>query len=68
MKKTGLTPKSMVFMAELLDCMLDEIDYTIYSTCDPELLRVMEYEKQKLTQAFIRLQNLITIRRYDFNE
>ena len=58
----------MVFMADLLDCMLDEIDYTIYSTPDPELLRVMEYEKQKLTQAFIRLQNLITIRRYDVNE
>lgn len=64
----GLTPSSMVFMSDLLDTMIDEIDYTIYTTDDTELIKLLEYEKLQITKAFTRLSNFITIRRYNENE
>lgn len=66
--KKGLDNKGLIFMADLLDCMIDEIDYTIYSTIDSELLRLMEYEKNKILLAFEKLNNFITIRRLKDNE
>lgn len=61
--KKGLDNNGLIFMADLLDCMIDEINYTIYSTPDPDLLRLMEYEKNKILLAFEKLNNFITIRR-----
>lgn len=54
-------------MSDLIDTMIDEIDYTLYSTDDTELLKILEYEKLQLEKAYTRLENFITIRRYRIN-
>ena len=60
-----LDNNSLVFMADLLDCMLDDINITLITESDPEKVKLLSNIKTRITSAFIMLNNFNTIRGYN---
>lgn len=52
-----LNRHSLVFMADLLNCMLDDVNVTILVADDPELMSMLDFVYNRLTLAYQRLSN-----------
>lgn len=54
-----LDNSSLLFLADLLDCILDDIDITLNSTNDSEFIRVLELSRSRLSSTYTLLSNYI---------
>lgn len=52
-----LDKHSLVFMEDLLNCMLDDINITLIIADDPELINMLDYLYNRIRLAYIRLNN-----------
>ena len=55
---------SMVFMADLLNCMIDDVNVTLIIADDPELINMLDCVNNKLRSAYQRLNNFNVRRKY----
>lgn len=54
-------------MADLLNCMLDDVNVTILVADDPELVAMLDYVYNRITLAYQRLSNF-NVRKGYLNE
>lgn len=59
-----LDKHSMVFMADLLNCMIDDVNVTLILADDPELVNMLDCVNNKLRSAYQILNNFNVRRKY----
>ena len=60
-----LNRHSLVFMADLINCMIDDCNISIICADDDELLDTLDFVNNKLRKAYIKLNNFNTRRNYN---
>lgn len=59
-----LNKHSLVFMADLINCMIDDINVTVLVADDVELIDMLDYVNNRLRLAYQRLNNFNVRRKY----
>ena len=60
-----LNKHSLVFMADLLNCMIDDVNVTCLIADDVELVNMLDYVNNRLRLAYQRLNNFNIRRKYN---
>lgn len=60
-----LDKHSLVFMSDLLNCMLDDINVTLLLSDDQELIEMLDYVNNRFRLAYCRLNNFNVRRKYN---
>ena len=59
-----LNKNSLVFMADLINCMIDDVNVTVLVADDVELIDMLDYVNNRLRLAYQRLNNFNVRRKY----
>ena len=59
-----LNRHSLVFMADLINCMIDDVNVTVLVADDVELIDMLDYVNNRLRLAYQRLNNFNVRRKY----
>lgn len=59
-----LDKHSLIFMADLINCMIDDVNVTVLVADDVELIDMLDYVNNRLRLAYQRLNNFNVRRKY----